>query len=52
MGEWAFRPFWRVVQMPQEPGTLEKKAEAKKIQYQEVLEEKTALQKAIQVLEH
>ena len=38
--------------MPQEPGTLEKKAEAKKIQYQEVLEEKTALQKAIQVLEY
>ena len=41
--------------MPQEPGTVEKwkrKAEAKEIQYQEVLEEKTALQKDIQVLEH
>ena len=29
-----------------------RKVEAKEIQYQEVLEEKTALQKAIQVLEH
>ena len=29
-----------------------RKAETKKIQYQKVLEEKTALQKAIQVLEH
>ena len=33
-------------------GQWKRKAEAKKIQYQEVLEEKTALQKAIQVLEH
>ena len=29
-----------------------RKAEAKEIQYQKVLEKKTALQKAIQVLEH
>ena len=38
--------------MPQEPGTVEKEGEAKEMQYQEVLEEKTALQKAIWVLEH
>ena len=38
--------------MPQEPGIMEKKVEAKKIQYQEVLEEKTAIQKIIRVLEH
>ena len=33
-------------------GQWKRKAEAKEIQYQEVMEEKTALQKAIQVLEH
>ena len=55
LGERAFCHLRRVVQMPQEPSTVEKwkrKAEAKEIQYQEVLEEKMALQKAIQVLEH
>ena len=33
-------------------GQWERKAVAKEVQYQEILEEKTALQKAIQVLEH
>ena len=33
-------------------GQWKRKAEAKEIQYQEALEEKIALQKAIQVLEH
>ena len=33
-------------------GQWKRKAETKEIQYQEVLEEKTALQQAIQVLEH
>ena len=33
-------------------GQWKRKAEAKVVQYQEVLEEKTTLQKAIQMLEH
>ena len=33
-------------------GQWKKKAKAREIQYQKVLEEKTALQKATQVLEH
>ena len=44
--------FEELVKYRKSRGQWKRKDEAKEVQYQEVLEEKIALQKAIQVLEH
>ena len=44
--------FKELVKCRRSQGQWKKKAEAKKVQCQETLKEKTVLQKAIQVLEH